>query len=92
MSTNRRHFLKKASLVSTGLSLAPSILVAYQEQDKQAYNNRPAGAKYMGGFSAEKLETVRCAFIGVGARGSGFNMSFNICIMSSKFPVSQGQR
>ncbi len=28
-------------------------------------------AQYMGDFAAPKLETVRCAFIGVGARGSG---------------------
>lgn len=30
-----------------------------------------SSANYMGGFSAPKLETVKCAFIGVGARGSG---------------------
>ncbi|MDU8886851.1 Gfo/Idh/MocA family oxidoreductase [Yeosuana sp. MJ-SS3] len=70
MSTNRRHFLKKASLVSAGLSLTPTILTACQESTKQEINSRPVEAKYMGGFSAEKLETVRCAFIGVGARGS----------------------
>jgi len=32
---------------------------------------RPAQAKYMGDYAAPKLETVRCAFIGVGSRGSG---------------------
>ena len=37
---------------------------------------RSAGAKYMGGFVAPKLETVRCAFIGVGSRGGGHCRSF----------------
>jgi len=31
---------------------------------------RPSGAVYMGGFEAPKLPLVRCALIGVGARGS----------------------
>jgi predicted dehydrogenase len=38
--------------------------------------SRPAKATYMGGFVAPKLETVRCAFIGVGARGGGHCRSF----------------
>ena len=32
--------------------------------------SRPSGAVYMGGFQAQKLPVVRCALIGVGARGS----------------------
>lgn len=32
---------------------------------------RPFAAKYMGGFGAAKLETIRAAFIGVGSRGPG---------------------
>jgi predicted dehydrogenase len=32
---------------------------------------RGAGAKYMGDFTAPKLHKVKCALIGVGARGSG---------------------
>lgn len=35
------------------------------------YKPRPAGSIYMGDFAAPKLETVRFAFIGVGARGPG---------------------
>lgn len=31
---------------------------------------RPSGAVYMGGFEAPRLPVVRCALIGVGARGS----------------------
>ncbi|MBX2872356.1 MAG: Gfo/Idh/MocA family oxidoreductase [Saprospiraceae bacterium] len=37
---------------------------------KEVLNNNP-NAQYMGDFSAPKLDTVRCAFIGVGARGTG---------------------
>ncbi len=36
-------------------------------------SSRRSGAKYMGDFAAPKIGTVRCAFIGVGARGSGHN-------------------
>jgi predicted dehydrogenase len=38
---------------------------------KSETSPRPSKAKYMGDFAAPKLPTVKCAFIGVGARGSG---------------------
>lgn len=53
-------------MVGAGLSLAPSITRAGFFADQ-----RPSNAVYMGGFAAPKLEKVRFAFIGVGARGSG---------------------
>jgi len=66
MNSNRRNFLKKTSLAGAGLALAPNM-----SQANFWATDRPAMAEYMGGFSAPKLETVRFAFIGVGARGSG---------------------
>ncbi len=66
MNSNRRDFLKKSSIAGAGLAFLPSFLNASN------FNFSPAfGATYMGDFAAPKLETVRCAFIGVGARGSG---------------------
>jgi len=66
----RRHFLKKTSLSVTGLAAA-SILASCAYQKKE----RPLASTYMGGFAAPKLETIRAAFIGVGARG-GYHMKF----------------
>ena len=53
-------------MAGAGLALAPNM-----SQANFWATDRPAMAEYMGGFSAPKLETVRFAFIGVGARGSG---------------------
>jgi len=64
MNLKRRQFLKNTAIASTGLLLAPELLRA--NTNSMAYKR-----KYMGDFSAPKLETVKCAFIGVGARGSG---------------------
>ncbi|WP_350287814.1 Gfo/Idh/MocA family oxidoreductase [uncultured Croceitalea sp.] len=58
---NRRNFLKKTSLSAAAVSMAPSYLKAAKE--------RPFNQTYMGGFTAQKLENIRAAFIGVGARG-----------------------
>ncbi|MEM8845525.1 MAG: Gfo/Idh/MocA family oxidoreductase [Bacteroidota bacterium] len=61
---DRRSFVKKTTLSSAAIgawSLIPEYIKASEE--------RPLQSKYMGGFSAPKLETVRAAFIGVGARG-----------------------
>jgi len=63
---NRRSFIKKTSLSGVALSLG-SMLPAYS-------TNHPIfdhEGKYMGGFAAPKLDKVRIALIGVGARGSG---------------------
>ena len=66
----RRHFLKTTSLSLTGVAVA-SVLpnCTYESKD------RPLTSHYMGGFAAPKLDTVRAAFIGVGARG-GYHMKF----------------
>ena len=64
-SLNRRNFLKKTSLSTASLYLASSIACS---QEKEA---TPSGGSYMGDFKDKKLEKVRIALIGVGARGSG---------------------
>ncbi|MDE3743811.1 Gfo/Idh/MocA family protein [Maribacter polysaccharolyticus] len=61
---NRRNFIKKTSLAGSALAVSPTIA-----HGAYAFSGRPYGAKYMGDFAAPKLETVRAAFIGVGARG-----------------------
>jgi len=66
MSSNRRDFLRKASMAGAGLAIAPILTNA-----KPVTPSPVLGAQYMGDFRAQKLKTVRCAFIGVGARGSG---------------------
>jgi predicted dehydrogenase len=58
---DRRHFLKKTSLSAAAVSILPSYLSAKVE--------RPLNSKYMGDFAAPKIEVIRAAFIGVGARG-----------------------
>ena len=63
---DRRDFIRKTSLAGAAMALAPSIANAASEVIE-----RPYDAKYMGDFAAPKLETVRAAFIGVGARGPG---------------------
>ncbi|PIE99918.1 MAG: alpha-N-acetylgalactosaminidase [Maribacter sp.] len=60
---NRRNFIRKTSLAGAALAVSPVIAKGYP------ISERPYGAKYMGDFAAPKLETVRAAFIGVGARG-----------------------
>ncbi|WP_418603836.1 Gfo/Idh/MocA family oxidoreductase [Hwangdonia sp.] len=62
---DRRSFIKKTSLTGVALGLG-SMLPAYP-------SNHPFfdhEGKYMGGFAAPKLNKVRVALIGVGARGS----------------------
>ena len=63
---NRRKFIKKTSLSTASLYMATALASC---EDGTA--TRPEGSLYMGGFAAPKLETVRIAIIGVGARGSG---------------------
>ena len=58
---DRRSFIQKTSLSAAAITIAPSYLKANPE--------RPLASTYMGGFAAPKLEKVRAAFIGVGARG-----------------------
>ena len=66
MNSNRRDFIKKSSIAGAGLAFLPNFLNASN------FNPSPGfAATYMGDYAAPKLDTVRCAFIGVGARGSG---------------------
>ncbi len=67
-SSPRRGFLKALGGITAGFAAFPSLSFAKGES---ATPSRPAKAKYMGGFSAPKLEKVKVAIIGVGARGSG---------------------
>jgi len=66
MSSSRRDFLRKTSLAGAGLAMFPTFANAKDYTPSSA-----PGAIYMGDFSADKLDVVKCAFIGVGARGSG---------------------
>ncbi len=63
--TQRRNFLKTLGSLGAGMAALPSLLQA------QNAPSRPSGAKYMGDFAAPKLDKVKVAIIGVGARGSG---------------------
>ncbi len=63
---DRRNFIKKASLSSAALTLG-GMLPTYSK-------NHPFfdhSGSYMGDYAAPKLDVVRIAVIGVGARGSG---------------------
>ncbi|MDN5205704.1 Gfo/Idh/MocA family oxidoreductase [Fulvivirgaceae bacterium BMA10] len=66
MNSSRRDFLRKTSIAGAGLAIVPALSKAKSKEPAKAH-----GAKYMGDFIAPKLETVKCAFIGVGARGAG---------------------
>jgi predicted dehydrogenase len=61
----RRNFLKTLGGVGAALSATTGLTSA------QGAVARPSGAKYMGDFAAPKLDRVKVAIIGVGARGSG---------------------
>jgi predicted dehydrogenase len=62
--SSRRGFLR----LLTGLGAASAMLPGLARAASPA---RAAGARYMGDFVAPKLDKVKVAFIGVGARGSG---------------------
>jgi predicted dehydrogenase len=75
-NSNRRNFLKTLGVtgatLAAGGALKPQGLTAAQVEAAVASESmRRPGARYMGGFAAPKLETVRWGAIGVGARGSG---------------------
>ena len=63
---DRRNFIRKTSLSAAALVAAP-LLTKGTEPELE----RPSMGQYMGDFAAPKLEVVRAAFIGVGARGPG---------------------
>jgi len=67
-SNPRRGFLKALGGITAGLAAFPRFASA---QTGASPPSRRTDAKYMGDFSAPKLEKVKVAIIGVGARGSG---------------------
>ena len=75
LNDSRRNFIKLMGMMGTGALVGCSTESKGNEKSssgaKANFDSRPVGAQYMGDFAAPKLETVRCAFIGVGARGSG---------------------
>ncbi|MCW1885699.1 Gfo/Idh/MocA family oxidoreductase [Luteolibacter flavescens] len=64
-ATGRRSFLRTLGGIGAAITAAGGMAGA------QGAPSRPSGAKYMGDFAAPKLDKVRVAIIGVGARGSG---------------------
>ena len=65
----RKDFLKLSSASALFLGLNPDRLDAYSTEESHDLIDR--NSHYMGNYSAPKLKTVRVAFIGVGARGTG---------------------
>ena len=63
--SQRRGFLKTLGGLTAAFASLPALASA------QSAPARKAAAKYMGGFAAPKLDKVRVAMIGVGARGTG---------------------
>lgn len=70
--TPRRGFLKALGGLTAGMAALPAISSA-QTSSAPA---RASGARYMGDFAAPKLDKVKIAFIGVGARGTGHCRQF----------------
>ncbi len=70
---DRRKFLKTTSLSAAGLATAAALNTCADENEIQ---ERPTGSQYMGDFGAPKLDQIRLALIGVGARGSGHARDF----------------
>lgn len=67
MGTSRRKFIKNVGMAGAGISLFSGTSC----KSVAATPSRKTNSVYMGDFKAPKLDTVKCAFIGVGARGSG---------------------
>ena len=67
---SRRHFIKILGGLGAGAITGVSASARPNESSRESNHTRPFAGQYMGDFAAPKLETVRCAFIGVGIRGS----------------------
>lgn len=68
---DRRKFLRTTSFSAAAVATA-TMFDSCAPQDQE----RPTGAQYMGDFAAPKLDKIRIALIGVGARGSGHARDF----------------
>ena len=66
--TPRRGFLKTLGGAAAGIA---SLSALAQATTQKPLTTRLTGSKYMGDFIAPKLDVVKVAIIGVGARGSG---------------------
>ena len=66
---NRRNFIKKTSLSGAAIATASAL-------SSSQFKKREKTSQYMGDFIAPKLDKVRVAFIGVGARGTGHAKQF----------------
>ena len=64
---SRRKFLQKSSLSAAFLATGSKL----KGDTSNAYNQRSGRSKYMGNFTAPKLNNIRIALIGAGARGPG---------------------
>tara|TARA_B100001109_G_C18856695_1_gene472050 strand:- start:415 stop:1830 length:1416 start_codon:yes stop_codon:yes gene_type:complete len=65
----RKDFLKLSSASALLFGLKSNAVNLYDSSEY--YDYKKNNSQYMGDFSAPKLDVVRVAFIGVGARGSG---------------------
>lgn len=63
---SRRNFVKVVGTVGAGIVAGCAVA-----EKGDSTPSRPSQAKYMGDFAAPKIDTVRVAIIGVGARGRG---------------------
>ena len=70
---DRRKFLKTTSKSAAAIAAVPLINACTNQVEMQ---RRSEGSKYMGDFTAPKLNQIRLALIGVGARGSGHAIDF----------------
>jgi predicted dehydrogenase len=67
MNSNRRDFLKTASLAGAGMLIGGSKTA----QNEQPFKQNESQHFNMHGYAAPKLDRVRMGFVGVGSRGSG---------------------
>lgn len=67
-NVNRRNFIKKTALSGAALAIGTTGDGCTPELNVPT---RETGSQYMGDFAAPKLDKIRIAFIGVGARGKG---------------------
>lgn len=68
MHTNRRKFLKLSSLAGLGIAGTGTALA---NTSTEASNSLPRNRFNMSGYAAPRMDKVRVAIIGLGARGSG---------------------
>ncbi|MFL2995765.1 MAG: Gfo/Idh/MocA family protein [Cytophagales bacterium] len=66
---NRRNFIKKTSLSGAAIATASAL-------SSSEYKDRDKMSQYMGDFAETKLDKVKVAFVGVGARGTGHAKQF----------------